>query len=116
MDRKALARKIVDAIFDDAEAEGRVLHRDRITDIAEKILTAELPNANPWLRPACGASAPISAEPNSKVAEAVSMLMAWIVQDMMNSDDDAGAYVPIQQDTVTRRPIVYPTLLRPVSD
>lgn len=40
MDRKALARKIIDAIFDDAEAEGRVLHRDRITDIAEKVLAS----------------------------------------------------------------------------
>lgn len=40
MDRKELARKIIDAIFDDAEAEGRVLHRDRITGIAEKILMA----------------------------------------------------------------------------
>lgn len=73
MDRRALARKIIDAIFDDAEAEGRVLHRDRITDIAEKILTAELPNANPWLRPACGASAP------------------------------TGSWVPIQQGPTVRR-------------
>ena len=61
MDRKAIARKIIDAIFDDAEAEGRVLHRDRVTDIAEKILLAEIPNDGEGLRPARGASAPVDA-------------------------------------------------------
>ena len=38
MDRKAVARQIRDAIFDQAEADGRVMHGDKMDEIIEKVL------------------------------------------------------------------------------
>lgn len=57
MDRDALARKIKDAIFDRAEADGRVMHGDSVVDVIKGVLAMEMvehreaaaKDANPWL-------------------------------------------------------------------
>ena len=38
MDRKAVARQIREAIFDQAEIDGRVMHGDKMDEIIEKVL------------------------------------------------------------------------------
>jgi len=56
MDRDALARKIKDAIFDLAEADGRVMHGDSVVDVIKGVLAMEVvehregaaKDANPW--------------------------------------------------------------------
>lgn len=42
MDRKALARKIRDAIFERADQDGRVMHGDSLDTVIEQILAANL--------------------------------------------------------------------------
>lgn len=42
MDRDALARKIKDAIFDRAEADGRVMHGDSVVDVIKGVLAMEM--------------------------------------------------------------------------
>lgn len=42
MDRDALARKIRDAIFDRAEADGRVMHGDSVVDVIKGVLAMEM--------------------------------------------------------------------------
>jgi len=56
MDRDALARKIKNAIFDRAEADGRVMHGDSVVDVIKGVLAMEMVEhreaavkaANPW--------------------------------------------------------------------
>lgn len=56
IDRDALARKIKDAIFDRAEADGRVMHGDSVVDVIKGVLAMEVvehregaaKDANPW--------------------------------------------------------------------
>lgn len=49
MTNAELAKKIREAIFDQAEQDGRVMHADSMDTIIEKILTAERPAAsNPY--------------------------------------------------------------------
>lgn len=54
MDRKAVARQIRDAIFDQAEADGRVMHGDKMDEIIEKVLAlhdSPAPVRPSWLAP-----------------------------------------------------------------
>ena len=52
MDTKAVARKIREAIFDQAEQDGRVLHGDSIDATIERVLAAVASNATPeWHQP-----------------------------------------------------------------
>ena len=47
MDTKAIARKIREAIFDQAEQDGRVLHGDSIDATIERVLAAVAFDAKP---------------------------------------------------------------------
>ena len=47
MDTKAIARKIREAIFDQAEQDGRVLHGDSIDATIERVLAAVALDAKP---------------------------------------------------------------------
>ena len=50
MDTKAIARKIREAIFDQAEQDGRVLHGDSIDATIERVLAAVAFDAKPDYR------------------------------------------------------------------
>ena len=47
MDHAAVARKIRQAIFDEAEANGRVMSASRTDEVIEGILKEEAPNQQP---------------------------------------------------------------------
>ncbi len=64
MDRKAVARQIRDAIFDQAEADGRVMHGDKMDEIIEKVL-------------ALHDSAPLVARPSWLYADTKPTIVAW---------------------------------------
>lgn len=51
MDHKTLARKIREAIFDQAEIDGRVLHGDTIDATIERVLAAAAFDAKPEYQP-----------------------------------------------------------------
>ena len=54
MDRKAVAKQIREAIFDQAEADGRVMHGDAMDEVIEKVLAlhdSPAPVRPSWLAP-----------------------------------------------------------------
>ena len=50
MDYDAIAKRCVDDMFDQAEADGRVMHRDAMTKRIADVLRKEMPAAptQPW--------------------------------------------------------------------
>lgn len=49
MDHAEVAKRIVRKIFDQAEADGRVMHRDRMDKLVEDVLREAEPARSPYL-------------------------------------------------------------------
>lgn len=64
MDHAAIARKVRDVIFDQAEQDGRVMHGESMDRVIAEVLAKEIPGPAPaWPHAYCMATAVVRSDP-----------------------------------------------------